>query len=524
MEGLPMDMLRASSTAADADITRYALAARLIRTGDTVIDCSCGRGHGSAVMSALSRAGRIIGIDADPELVDYATANYAHERLSFTAGDAAALRSIADASVDLVVSLETIMRLPDWEAALAEFRRILRPDGRLIASVPDRRIEAVGGESSSRDQHVFDRHVFDWPKFRDGLRRHFIVEGRYLQTMPGGAKLPRAARSLQRVPLDSSGDSEWLLVIASVDPLAEGKARRGDFVHPAFQRAFEASGLPVVGFGEGYENPYLYRSMVQIGERLTDGNLLVELVHRAINESSPASADLGAALAVLGYRILEERLPRDVPWLLERIQAYLDTTAAHREEPHVARWRISLSFLAGRLAALMGDRDTALAWYDATVKLDTKVFAPILATKTVGAAFYAGLLVLVGFDGRNRAQDGETGEEMSAAMERARGYFKLGLDAALAAAQSPVQDIIGSHEAPVPFGMAEIAEVLDMGGQCAAAINYLPYWPENPGLYWQQVDVKRFGLATWAVDMVRANEALNAELRRLTGANQQLMN
>ena len=70
----------------------------------------------------------------------------------------------------------------------------------------------------------------------------------------------------------------------------------------------------------------------------------------------------------------------------------------------------------------------------------------------------------------------------------------------------------------------ERGEVLDMGGQCAAAINYLPYWPENPGLYWQQVDVKRFGLATWAVDMVRANEALNAELRRLTGANQQLMN
>jgi hypothetical protein len=261
--------------------------------------------------------------------------------------------------------------------------------------------------------------------------------------------------------------------------------------------------------------------MIQNGERLMDNNVLLGLLHRAIAESSQNSADLGGALAVLGYRILEARLAGDAPWLLDRIRVYLDDTETNREEPHIARWRISLSFLAGRLAALIGERDQALAWYDATSNLDAQGFSPILATKTVGAAFYAGLLHLIGFEDAN---GGDENDGSSAAIERARTYFTRGLNTALAAARSPATEIIGSEEAPVPFAMTELAEVLDMGSQCAAAINYLPYWRENPGLFWQQVDVKRFGLLTWAIDTVRVNEALNAELRKQTAINQQLTN
>ena len=62
---LHMDMLRESGCRADAHIVRYALAAQLIRPGDTVVDCACGLGYGSAVMAALSRGGRFLGFDLD---------------------------------------------------------------------------------------------------------------------------------------------------------------------------------------------------------------------------------------------------------------------------------------------------------------------------------------------------------------------------------------------------------------------------------------------------------------------------
>ncbi|HWT98414.1 MAG TPA: methyltransferase domain-containing protein [Terriglobales bacterium] len=498
---LHMDMLRESGCRADAHILRYVLAASLIRPGDTVVDCACGLGYGSAVMSAMSRGARFHAFDLDPEVIDYANANYAHDRLSFAVGDAEALRAIPDASVDMVVSMETIEHVPDWEKVLAEFRRILRPDGRLIASVPDRWVDATG-----RDPNPYHLHAFDWQKFAAGLNRHFTVEARYLQTAPGGFKLPQAVRTLQRVALNADIDSEWLLAVASVDPQEQGKVLRDDFTHPAFERVLEQSKAPAVAFAEAYDNPYLYRPLVQMGERLLDEHALVDLAERTVFTSDRNSADLGAALSVLGYRALEQRDAERAHKLLARIRIYLDDTETDSARPHICRWRLSLTFLAGRLAAMLGRRAEALGWFEAAAQFDWRPFSPIVATKAVAAAFHAGLLCL--------AENDE---------ERARGCFTQGLTQALAAASSPASSIIGSLAVPIPFALQELAEVLDMGGQCAVALTYLPVWRSSPGLFWQQVDIKRFGLATWAMDLNRLNEQLLGELRNQMAINRHLM-
>lgn len=497
---LHMDMLRESGCRADAHILRYVLAASLIRPGDTVVDCACGLGYGSAVMAAMSRGARFRAFDLDPGVIDYAAANYGHERLSFQMGDAAALGALPDASVDMVVSMETIEHVPDWEKVLAEFRRILRPDGRLIASVPDRWIDASG-----RDPNPYHLHEFDWAKFATGLQKHFIIEARYLQTAPGGFKLPRASRQLQRVALDAKIDSEWLLAVASVDPLAEGKARRASFTHPAFEHAFDHSGAPAVAFGAAYDNPYLYRPLVQMGERLMDDGALIDLAQQAIFASERNSADLGAALAVLGYRLLEERNTDRAGKLLERIRLYLDDTETAAAASHVARWRLSLAFLAGRLATLIGRREEALTWYETVAQLDWQGFSPLIVTKVVAAAFQAGLLHLA------------HGDE-----ERAKASFSRGLGQALLAAKAPAASIIGDPEAPIPFALQELAEVLEMGGQCAVALTYLPGWRTRPGLFWREIDIKRFGLGSWAQELSRFNEQLLAELRNQMAINRHL--
>lgn len=113
---------------------RYAVAVSLA-TGRDVLDCASGEGYGSALLARVARS--VIGVDVSAEAVSHARAAYAHPNLSFCEGSAAAL-PLPDASVDLVVSFETIEHHDQQAEMLAEFRRVLRPDGLLLLSSPDK--------------------------------------------------------------------------------------------------------------------------------------------------------------------------------------------------------------------------------------------------------------------------------------------------------------------------------------------------------------------------------------------------
>jgi SAM-dependent methyltransferase len=54
--------------------------------------------------------------------------------------------SYGDASLDLVLTSETLEHVPDWRRALAETRRVLRPGGRHVFTVP-----LVPGRATSED-------------------------------------------------------------------------------------------------------------------------------------------------------------------------------------------------------------------------------------------------------------------------------------------------------------------------------------------------------------------------------------
>ena len=83
----------------------------------------------------------------------------------FVEGSATAL-PLADASVDVVVSFETIEHLPaaDQPRMLAEFARVLRPDGSLILSSPNRPAVQRRARTTSNPFHL---HELD----RDELAR-----------------------------------------------------------------------------------------------------------------------------------------------------------------------------------------------------------------------------------------------------------------------------------------------------------------------------------------------------------------
>jgi SAM-dependent methyltransferase len=114
---------------------RYHFASALV-SGKEVLDVACGAGYGSALLA--HKCQRVTGVDISADAIEHAKVRYAAlASLEFRQGDCAAL-PFPDASFDAVVSFETIEHIEAQERFLDEMGRVLRPEGLLILSSPNR--------------------------------------------------------------------------------------------------------------------------------------------------------------------------------------------------------------------------------------------------------------------------------------------------------------------------------------------------------------------------------------------------
>ncbi|GAA3351713.1 hypothetical protein GCM10020358_82470 [Amorphoplanes nipponensis] len=106
-----------------------------VRPGEHVLDVGCGRG--AVLLSAAAAAGptgRVVGIDLAPAMVELTRAATASlPGVSVRVGDAGA-PDFPPGSFDVVTAGLVLFFLPDLPAALAAYRRLLRPGGRLAFS------------------------------------------------------------------------------------------------------------------------------------------------------------------------------------------------------------------------------------------------------------------------------------------------------------------------------------------------------------------------------------------------------
>jgi len=102
------------------------------RSGEVIVDVGCGTGQTVLQLANLvGPEGRVIGVDIAPLLLDAArkrASGLGH--ISFIEGDAVAL-DLPQASVDAFFSRFGVMAFPDPAAAFSNFRRMLKPTGRL---------------------------------------------------------------------------------------------------------------------------------------------------------------------------------------------------------------------------------------------------------------------------------------------------------------------------------------------------------------------------------------------------------
>lgn len=180
---------------------RYLWAAQLTR-GQRVLDLGSGEGFGAAILADV--ATDVVGVDIDPAAVEHSQVNYARPGLTFQAASATDLSLFEPGTFDVVVAFEVIEHLAEQEQVMTEIRRVLREDGTLIISTPDREVSTA----SSGNQNPFHVQELSAEEFASLIGAHFehvrlfgqsMVEGSQINALEIDARAPIDARTINFV-------------------------------------------------------------------------------------------------------------------------------------------------------------------------------------------------------------------------------------------------------------------------------------------------------------------------------------
>ncbi len=239
---------------------RYAWATQLVK-GRRVLDAACGEGYGSYLLSR--EADHVTGVDIDEQAIEHAARRYPGRNIEFRQADCTAL-PLADDAVDVVVSFETLEHLAEQDQLLAEFRRVLRPEGFLLISSPDKKTYS---DETGYDNPFHVRELYR-DQFEALLERHFPAFRLF------GQKLMFVSALWS---LDGAGEGESLMIDG--DELAAGPSPQWPPLYYLAVAAAEFRHLPSTRalslFGDRGESVYQHYND-EIRKHIRAGKLLAE--------------------------------------------------------------------------------------------------------------------------------------------------------------------------------------------------------------------------------------------------------
>ena len=138
-------------------ISRYAFCLQLA-TGKKVLDIACGEGYGSNLL--VPYASSVTGVDIDEKTISYAQQKYSSTNLKFIKASVLNL-PFPDKSFDVIISFETIEHISEHEEMIAEISRVLKQDGMLIISTPNKKVySANSAKPNPYHKKELDKETF----------------------------------------------------------------------------------------------------------------------------------------------------------------------------------------------------------------------------------------------------------------------------------------------------------------------------------------------------------------------------
>ena len=189
--------------------------------GKYVLDLGCGAGYGAHLLAMSDPGSCVVGMDIGADAIAYAKSHYRLPNLRYVVGDVLS-PPFPRASFDLIVTFEVLEHLEDAQRSLELSRWMLKPDGVLIVSTPNREVYSKGHEKPWNPYHVRE---FSLPEFQALLHAQFSHVQIYGQQHTVGSliwkngSLANTAVHLDLVGNHPVSQATYLIAVCSSDEL-----------------------------------------------------------------------------------------------------------------------------------------------------------------------------------------------------------------------------------------------------------------------------------------------------------------
>lgn len=135
-------------------LARYKYAAGFTE-GYTVLDIATGIGYGASILATEGKAKDVFGVDVSQEAIETAKQKYARSNVHFRTVSGDGLPFDND-FFDTVVSFETVEHTADPGSFLRELKRVMKKEGTLLISTPNKRFHSLGKNKPWNPFHTIE--------------------------------------------------------------------------------------------------------------------------------------------------------------------------------------------------------------------------------------------------------------------------------------------------------------------------------------------------------------------------------
>lgn len=255
----------------DSEISIYHMQRYLsllnICKGKSVLDAACGEGYGTNILASVAKS--VKGIDISNEAVEKAQVKYKSDIIDFVVGSVQKLPYETDV-FDVVVSFETIEHVNSEMQIqfLDEIKRVLKKDGILIMSSPDKK----NYSELPNFKNKYHIHELYREEFLNLLENRFKYVDLYYQGMLCNSYLYNEQKDIAKCNTNNSFY------------LREPDTTMAEFIVGVCSNMEKVEGIDSIILDAGNRYYKMDREIKMLKERLGDPNKIIEQKENYINE------------------------------------------------------------------------------------------------------------------------------------------------------------------------------------------------------------------------------------------------